>query len=212
VLKKRLEEKEAEAEVLKQELADLVKKKNENENSLIEKFSLLLNEKKLKIRDQQRVLVTATVDPARLEAVTQSRDAKFRSPGPSRAGKRKAVKDESEEESDGGFEKMEVDEEQATIDSDEDPPRTPDVESTADEASEDEEPPPRPPPIKKTVNQAKSKGATTKASSSTSHANENAYPPKRDLPFGQKKKAVSPPKAAAAAEGSETESDDDDEL
>lgn len=216
-LKKKLQKKESEAQRLEAELQELVKVKNANEDSLIEKFSLLLNEKKLKIRDQQRILETATVDPVKLEAVLQSREnAKSRSPGPSRSGKRKAkaVKDESEEESDGGFEKMDVDEQQPPNDSDEDQRRTPDTESTADEASDDEEPPHPPPPAKKTVHELRDRNITTKASSSTAQASVDAHPPpppKRELPFG-KKKAAPPPKEIAAAQGSETESDDDDEL
>lgn len=206
-LKKKLQEKEAEAQKLNAELVDLVQRKIDNENSIVEKFSLLLNEKKLKIRDQQRLLAVATVDPAKVEAVERSRDVKSRSPGPSRSRKRKGVKDESEEESDDGFEKMEVEMEQAPIDSDEDLPRIPDPESTADE---DEEPPP-PPPVRKTVVETKGKDTSTNSFSSASHANDNVLPPKRDLPFG-KKKSIAPSKPEAAAAGSETESDDDDEL
>lgn len=209
-LQSKLQEKDAEAQRLKEELADLVQRKIDHENSLIEKFSLLLNEKKLKIRDQQRLLASATVDPAKLQAVERSRDARSRSPGPSRIGKRKAgaaIKDnDSEDDSEDGFEKMDLDVEQATIDSEDNPSRTPDPESTADEASEDGEPPSSP-PVRRAVSEAKGRVST---SSSKADAVDTAPPPKRDLPFG-KKRAASPPKAAAP-EGSETESDGDDEL
>lgn len=46
-------------EKLSEQLDDLIKAKAEHENALIEKFRLLLNSKKMKIRDQQRLLVTA---------------------------------------------------------------------------------------------------------------------------------------------------------
>lgn len=45
------------------QLEDLIQAKREHENSLMEKFRDLLNAKKLKIRDQQRLLATAKIDP-----------------------------------------------------------------------------------------------------------------------------------------------------
>lgn len=50
---------------LNTQLEDLVKAKKEHEDELIGKFVLLLNEKKLKVRNQQRLLATAKVDPAK---------------------------------------------------------------------------------------------------------------------------------------------------
>lgn len=201
-LRKSLQEKEQETKKLKDELEDLTKLKNAHENSLIEKFSLLLNEKKLKIRDQQRLLAGATVDPARLEAIEQSRsNARSRSPGPSRIGKRKVgnvVKDDND--TDDGFEKMEVDE---PDDSDVDDRRTPDPDSTADEASDDDEPAPPPTKSSNAV-----KNTNTRATRSATTGEASALPPKRELPFAAKKAA--PP--AKPADGSETESDEDDEL
>jgi hypothetical protein len=47
---------------LNQQLDDLVKAKREHEDALLGKFKELLNAKKLKIRDQQRLLATARVD------------------------------------------------------------------------------------------------------------------------------------------------------
>lgn len=38
--------------------------KSQHENQLVANFIQLLNEKKLKIRNQQRLLVAATADPA----------------------------------------------------------------------------------------------------------------------------------------------------
>lgn len=45
------------------QLEDLIKAKEEHENELLQKFTELLNAKKLKIRDQQRLLAGAKVDP-----------------------------------------------------------------------------------------------------------------------------------------------------
>lgn len=48
---------------LNQQLEELINAKIEHENLLLEKFRDLLNAKKLKIRDQQRLLASANVDP-----------------------------------------------------------------------------------------------------------------------------------------------------
>lgn len=48
---------------LNAQLEDLIKAKEEHENALLEKFAELLNAKKLKIRDQQRLLAGAKIDP-----------------------------------------------------------------------------------------------------------------------------------------------------
>ena len=47
---------------LNKQLEDLVEAKKEHETLLFEKFQQLLNAKKLKIRDQQRLLASATVN------------------------------------------------------------------------------------------------------------------------------------------------------
>ena len=50
---------------LNSQLKDLKLAKVQHENQLIASFVQLLNEKKLKIRNQQRLLASATVDPSR---------------------------------------------------------------------------------------------------------------------------------------------------
>lgn len=191
-----LRKKNEQVKRLEQTLAELERLKIDNENQLLEKFALLLNEKKLKIRDQQRLLASSNVDPARLAAVKASRNGRAHSAGPSRDGKRKAgSKVESDEES-NGFEDMEVDED--PNDSEQDRPQTPEDESTADEASEDEGPPIKPPgPRESSAEASSSKAPPPKAPA--------PVPPKRELPF-QKKAA---PKPAPVVDGSETESDDE---
>ena len=47
---------------LKEQLEDLIQAKKDHETALLEKFRELLNQKKLKIRDQQRLLATSKVD------------------------------------------------------------------------------------------------------------------------------------------------------
>jgi hypothetical protein len=211
-LKSSLKDKDEQIKKLQESFAELVVLKNGHEKSLLEKFSLLLNEKKLKIRDQQRLLASSNVDPAKLEALEAARrDSRSRSAGPSRKGKRKAGTQEDSDESDDGFEKMDVDEKvPPPVEDSEDEEqsrRTPDADSTADEtASEDEAPPPSP-PAKKTIN-SKIGGKNTRAErSSPSAVQDDAPPPKRELPT---RNPDPPPKPAPILDGSETESDDDE--
>jgi hypothetical protein len=169
----------------------------------------LLNEKKLKIRDQQRLLSSAKVDPAKLDEVERTRIPERETPpGPSRRGKRKAaraVEDESDDETDDGFEKMDVDAEHEVAEvernsADEQERQTEDEESTADEDSEAEADVQLP---TRTTNNAKATGSGM----ASQVADVEAPPPKRDLPFGKKPAAPAP--KPAADEGSETESDDE---
>lgn len=88
-LESSLKYKDEQFKKLEESFAELVDLKNGHEKSLLEKFSLLLNEKKLKIRDQQRLLASSNVDPAKLEALEAARrDSRSRSAGPSRKGMR----------------------------------------------------------------------------------------------------------------------------
>jgi DNA double-strand break repair and V(D)J recombination protein XRCC4 len=208
-LKAQLKAKEAEAEKINEELAQMVKLKNNHENDLIEKFSLLLNEKKLKIRDQQRLLATANVDPAKAAALERSKaSAKSGSAGPSKARKRKAGKvGQGETDSDEGFEKMDVDNQQDdATDSEGELPRTPERDSTPEVDSEDEAPP-APPPARKAAGDKKAAGSNAAPDASESED----LPPRRELPFSKKpasKQAVAP--KAVPTGDSETESDDDE--
>ncbi|KUJ09091.1 uncharacterized protein LY89DRAFT_741387 [Mollisia scopiformis] len=209
-LRTTLGSKDEEIRKLQDSLAELTQLKNDNETQLLEKFSLLLNEKKLKIRDQQRLLACSNVDPAKLAEVEASREpVSLHSPGPSRKGKRKAKENIESDDSDAGFEKMEVDDAPAEESEGEEQAQTPD-DSTADEAESDDEPPA--PPIRRAA--ASTKGKET----ATIPADEDPIlPPKRDLPFNGKPAAASKPeptssssKTAAADDGSETDSDDDE--
>lgn len=93
---------------LKKQLEDLLKAKKDDEHQLLEKFRDLLNEKKLKIRQQQRLLAAADVDPARLQNLSGgASEATRRKAKASRGGKRKTNQNESD--SDNGFERMDID-------------------------------------------------------------------------------------------------------
>lgn len=58
-------------EKLSQQLEELIEAKRDHETSMLEKFQELLNSKKLKIRDQQRLLAGAKVDPQKGEIVSE---------------------------------------------------------------------------------------------------------------------------------------------
>lgn len=78
---------------LTKDLDDLVKAKKKHEDEMLSKFAALLNAKKLKIRDQQRLLNGAHVDANAAEEVSNARTTSSkpsrRAAGASRAGKRK---------------------------------------------------------------------------------------------------------------------------
>ena len=63
LLNEKLHAKEALLKKLDLQLEELLESKEQHENQLITNFVQLLNEKKLKIRNQQRLLSSAEVDP-----------------------------------------------------------------------------------------------------------------------------------------------------
>ena len=62
-LRSKYSEQQKTIDKMQAQLDDLVKVKEENEEMLLNKFTQLLNNKKAKIRDQQRLLAAANVDP-----------------------------------------------------------------------------------------------------------------------------------------------------
>jgi hypothetical protein len=197
-LRGKLRQKDEETNKLNHTLAELVNLKNAHEDDLLQKFSTLLNEKKLKIRDQQRLLANANVDPEKLEEIERNRIPERDSPpGPSRRRKRKAAtvaKDKEDDDTDEGYEKMDVDAAEPEKDLDEEDRRTEDEQSTVDEDEDDEAAVQMP------------TRSNTKTSAPEPEIQEP--PPKRELPF-EKKPIPSPSKPAPDDEGSETESDDE---
>ncbi|KAI1084084.1 hypothetical protein F5B20DRAFT_365070 [Whalleya microplaca] len=195
---------------LKGQLDELIKTKEEDETQLLEKFRDLLNEKKVKIRQQQRLLASANVDPEKLANVGASQGTRKRAAEASRTSKRK-VKEESES-SDDGFEEMDVDQdgnggsEQPDVGLDQD--MTTEEEETASGTGSDDEPPP-PAPTAKTQ-KGKGKAAPPRRSARASTAKEapetdsseeddKALPPPRSLPF-MKNKAVAMARATKLAD------------
>ncbi|RAL66369.1 hypothetical protein DID88_006038 [Monilinia fructigena] len=184
---------------LNKDFKESSKLKSENENRLLEKFGILLNEKKLKIRNQQKLLAGATVDPKKIEAMQATRARKPRTVGASRSGKRKVGKEAQAESSD---------------DSDDASSRSTTPERSDDEtASESEEdaPPPAPRlPVRKNMIDDNSDGEMQPAPRLTEATKIADLPPKRQLPFAQKAASVHAPKPTN--DRSETESGSNDEL
>ncbi|KAF2837116.1 hypothetical protein M501DRAFT_996278 [Patellaria atrata CBS 101060] len=203
---------------------------------MLQKFCVLLNNKKLKIRDQQRLLATAKVDPdageyglvwdARHTAnsstaaqVSSSRGgARTRKAGASRTGKRKANEANAVPESEG--DPGESDHRKAENELDEDmeaattPERTDD--KTADEDEDDIAPEGD---LPEGIGASKGKSAVRSGlEDSRNSSSPEAPPPRRDLPFAKHKTRQSAPEPvkeapkAAASTNNGDESTDDDEL
>ncbi|PQE29860.1 mitotic apparatus p62 protein [Rutstroemia sp. NJR-2017a WRK4] len=210
---------------LNEHFKELNKAKADYETELFEKFALLLNEKKLKIRDQQRLLSCATVDPAKLEAIKSARAGVNRTAGASRSGKRKAAKDaqvESSDDSDSGFEKMDLDDPEPRLapepgqddESDKADQQTPEPSDVEDTATEDEaDEPPRAQPQAARKKHVVEDSPDDEQSPPAKPA-PKPLPPTRNLPFAKKANPVPAPKptpapAPAPVDGSETESDEE---
>lgn len=203
----------------------IVAKKN-HETQLLQKFCLLLNEKKAKIRDQQRLLARVTADPKESEEIQATPKSNKRAAKSSRDGKRKAAaKDEDvTEDSDEGFEKMDVDVNRVPQDSEQEDAATPDEEQNDEETADEDESSPteKPPshigrrdpldgPKPNAHTRSHDKGSPSDATGKTSQIEleKEKTPPRRDLPF-LKKSAPAPAKPAHADDGDETASDDDE--
>ena len=189
---------------LTKQLDELVQAKREHEEELLNKFMPLLNAKKLKIRDQQRLLAGAKIDRGTAEAVNEtrsSRSAPGRKAGGSRRWKRKMDEqgdDKIEEDLDEGS--LEADEEERQ--QEETPPPS-DDEMTDDEEDLNEFAP--------ASSSSRTVGADANGTSSQRMEidEDEELPPRRELPF---KKKSAPPAAAEQAEPSANADDDDDET
>lgn len=219
-LKSKLDAQQETVRKLNAQLQDLIKTKEENENAMLEKFKELLNEKKLKIRDQQRLLAEAKVNPAAATKVQGLREeAKTRKAAASRASKRKAngkqpvVEPDSEDDE---FEHMQVDEEQAENhrELEEDMPEAVTPDRSTDDETEDEDDLDTAPsafvlPSNSTkVEKGKAIETTQKPKEEQTQA---ALPPRRDLPFA-KRNAQHKPLDKKPSSVQDEEDTEDDEL
>lgn len=205
---------------LNAQLEDLLKAKEEHETALLEKFRELLNAKKLKVRDQQRLLAGAKVDPNKGTYSTSNPGASIsvvmfnvnpspaaqvkasratgpsRTPKPSRSSKRKAAATTpppaSPDAEDSAFEAMAVNDKDQDPDlAAEDQPGTPDKSDL--EATEDEDDDlDAAAPSQPLKSGVGAKGKILEGSGGKA-AEPASPPPRRELPF---KKPVQPPPRA----------------
>ncbi|KAI9836200.1 MAG: hypothetical protein M1819_001537 [Sarea resinae] len=239
-LQARYKELEEKNKKLEGQLEELIRGSQEHESILLEKFRELLNSKKSKIRDQQRLLSGSRVDPEKAAGVRNSRAASRSSkPLPSRGRKRKpdgASPSVTSSESDGeGFEKMENKEgrekgrEEDELVSAETPSNS-DLDETEDEDAASGDDGPTSPRASKSGGGRKGEIIEPEAQkeTNTSHNDVSTPPPRRELPFskigqvGRGKASEELAKRSPVSEGTnegsgpgtdETEGEtDDDEL
>lgn len=187
---------------LNQQLDDLVKAKKEHEDELMQKFAALLNEKKLKIRDQQRLLNGAKVDPGAAKAVRDSRDGQGRKPTVSRSGKRANTASEEPDAREG------EEDEEVELEAQQEETPAPSDQETEDENGFDHALVPaastkrKSPPIKQ------------KEPSGMEVDKPEELPPRRQLPFTRKTRQASqqPEHPLPATTATEEDDETDDEL
>ncbi|KAL9104458.1 MAG: hypothetical protein Q9163_000610 [Psora crenata] len=201
---------------LNQQLDDLIIAKREHESSLLEKFSELLNAKKLKIRDQQRLLATAKIDSKQAATVQAARPTtKARMPEKSGHRKRKTVLSEPEGGDDSLESKHETKKEQIELSETINTPEPSDKDVTEDETDESDR-----------GGQAVSPAKPPERSKVNDEMQLDTPPPSRDLPFGKTNQGgrgspgPCPPDSQQASrvnheagnDDNNTDDDDDDEL
>ncbi|KAL4866411.1 hypothetical protein BDV12DRAFT_136483 [Aspergillus spectabilis] len=193
---------------LSKQLEELISSKIENEQRLMSDFAQLLNEKKLKIRNQQRLLAFANVDPEKLsemQAATATDSSKPNAKG--RRSKRAAGNIADESDSEDGFVKMDVDKSNQPInnwadeDTDEDGHATPQpIEDEDNTTSDDDE---FAAPVSQREDKKKQGGPGQDASKSP--------PPRRELPFLRKSQGSAAAQSPRPQQDPDA-TDDDDEL
>lgn len=184
------------------ELDALVKAKKSHEGMLLNKFAALLNSKKLKIRDQQRLLAHAKIDPKAAAQVQQTRSTSTRKAAASRPSKRKANGGlaESDLDEDGASERSEKSDGDADVNGAATPEKS-DLGETEDDDSDADGFGPAPVQSQPSQRGVGGKGKAVEAakSQSTAPTVESAKvpepPPRRELPFAKKTEPKPPPAA-----------------
>ncbi|KAL2802896.1 hypothetical protein BJX63DRAFT_91751 [Aspergillus granulosus] len=192
---------------LNKQLEELIASKNIHEQQLMSDFVHLLNEKKLKIRNQQRLLASAKVDPEKLSTIQKATVAdRSKSDAKGRSSKRsaEAISDDKSE-SDDGFEKMDVDQNQRAEDGPDE--ETDDQGRSTPQPMEDED----------TTTDDEGFAALTEVEGKQEppgRAIARSPPPRRELPFARRAQKVSTPaKSPPVQDSDETGGEtDDDEL
>ena len=195
---------------LNSQLDELVRAKDDDETAMLQKFRDLLNEKKVKIREQQKIIADGSARAGLSSSQSQqasqappqtSLPSRSRKPQQSRTSKRKQPAVVPEESSDDGFEPMEVDK----IKEEEETANELDSEATASVDSEDENGEPF-----KSPGQINTAIPSQHQPPSPRKKKQITPPPKRALPFMKDKSKPEP--APVAQPTGESETDSDDEL
>lgn len=182
---------------LEAQLDEFVRVKKEHEEELVEKFVKLLNAKKGKIRDQQRLLAGAKVKKGVGEVVARGRR------GVDSAGAVAGDDDNDEAEADAVDADADLDEDGEA--QQETPPRS----DTEDEENDLDAP--SPPPA--SVRESSGRSAKRKAAEVVVEMEDENHkpPPRRTLPFADKGGNASARKVAPTAPALDGNNEDDDE-
>ncbi|KAJ5145625.1 uncharacterized protein N7515_000189 [Penicillium bovifimosum] len=182
---------------LNEQLQELMDAKIQHENRLMANFVQVLNEKKLKIRNQQRLLASATVDATRVSQIQASISEESHGLAEKARQRKKGSHKMSDTEDSDGFEQMNIDPAKSDRvdtndqDTDDEGRSTPQDSSTDDDLSQDD-----------SVQQKRASPARDTA------------PPPRDLPFARRTAVPTQARAQTVThEDEETAGEtDDDEL
>ncbi|GFF56346.1 hypothetical protein IFM58399_10293 [Aspergillus lentulus] len=206
---------------LNQQLEEFMSAKTQHDELLMANFVQLLNEKKLKIRNQQRLLASAKVDSKK--EIRSAISATHPLSGPSNSKTKRSAQDmlDSKSDSEDGFERMEVDHDRQ-IDGHSDDQETEDEETSTPQPLEDDENTNTgealASPSIENEREDNKQASDEKPQNSTILTNSAVPPPRRELPFVKKPQVDHMPprsiESVAAGEDAEATAGetDDDEL
>ncbi|EAA66843.1 hypothetical protein AN9412.2 [Aspergillus nidulans FGSC A4] len=212
---------ESTIKLLNKQLEEFISSKNQHEQQLFSGIVQLLNEKKLKIRNQQRLLASAKVDPERLSKVQAAAFTDNSRPKPkgAKGGRQKRpAATLADESSDDGFEKMSVEDcenvsqgaDEETADEGRSTPEPLEDESGTTAAAADDD------VVESALSTSRSQRGDSGSQGPLAQATANSPPPRRELPFAKKtEKDPGPGHLSSRAWQDSVESGgetDDDEL
>ncbi|KAJ5619560.1 hypothetical protein N7510_003544 [Penicillium lagena] len=198
---------------LNQQLEDLMHAKSQHENQMVGNFVQLLNEKKLKIRNQQRLLASATADPAKVSEIQAALADKPQIALERGHGAKRGAQDVSETDEDSDqFERMDVDQRRDTTgnqETDDDQPSTPQM--LEEQTATDDEELDQLPSTERVLSAEGGRSTHAKRGSLP----KKTLPPRRELPFTSR---VGAPRTTTQLEQTNGDTEetagetDDDEL
>ncbi|GFF43148.1 DNA repair protein XRCC4 [Aspergillus udagawae] len=176
---------------LNKQLEEFMSAKTQHDELLMANFVQLLNEKKLKIRNQQRLLASAKVDSEKASEIRSAIPGTHPISGPSKWKTKRSAQDmlDGESDSEDGFERMEVDH-AGQNDGRSDDQETEDEQTSTPQPLEDDENTDTgealaSPPIENEREGYKQPSSKT-PQNSTILTNSAVPPPRRELPFVKK--------------------------